>query len=488
MTPDDRPRHRPTIVLIRESLLYIPAVVAPALAGIATILILTRLLTPQTFGEYALAMATATGVSSISSDWLTTTSIRFDVEANDEPRLMRQLNTLTAVALLATIPVVSLVLLNFVDRTYVLAGASLAAATVLSKVVVGLARSRRRVKLFSVITVLGSLGTVALGIGFYLATDSAPSIIWAAALVSIATTLAFTWGARVKGFLSKFARLQDSKSPLRFGLPIIVTGLGGQILLLADRFILDAMVSSAAVGIYVPNYALAERSIGFVFAPLFNALYPLAARAWANDDRGESGELLQVAQRAFVIVGGMFTAILIVFGEEISALAVGSRFSGGSEVIGLAAVGTLFWFSGILFHQPVELEKRTLVIMVQVVAAGSLNIVLNVILIPILGIQGAAWATLSSYGAYMVSANILSKRLTGTQMRIPWDAWIRVVVFTGLVWLAADLLEIPLWIGLGGVPLAYVLYLWATREPSIGRVLELVRRKKFESPAESDSR
>src|SRR6516162_2244984 len=73
-------------MLIKDSITYTLARLAPGILAIATTAVLTRLLEPQKYGIFALAQVVMTLVSSIAFDWLGPTLQRLYEAHRGDPR------------------------------------------------------------------------------------------------------------------------------------------------------------------------------------------------------------------------------------------------------------------------------------------------------------------------------------------------------------------------------------------------------------------
>lgn len=464
--------------LTKETLLYLPAIGGPALVGVLGLVVLTRLVSPAVYGRYAVALSVATMAAAVLGDWLTPTLIRFHSEPGEgRGGELRQFLVLAWASSVAATVIVVVSLGLIFPLALTAAAVALAVALIHQKLGLAVLRAKLLTRSYSMISVAVSLVSFAAGIGWYLPTRRIDVLLWATSIVLVASLLPV---ARIAGIARRDlagsvdrARIRELSS---FGIPIVVTAVGAQALLLADRYLLTTLSGEAAAGLYVPNYAIAERAIGFAFTPLFSALYPLAARAWASDDRKEAVRYLTLSHRMFVVAGGYVCLVLVLMGDRVAGFMLGDEFVEGSSVIGLVALGNLAWFEGILFHQPLELDKRTRAITMQALTAGVLNIGLNLALIPPFGLMGAAWATLASYAAYTVTAYLWSKRSVGLQAEVPWATIWRVGVFGLLAWGAATVVETSGWgdvVFLASSAVSYIMWLLLTREPVVGELRAL---------------
>ena len=100
------------------------------------------------------------------------------------------------------------------------------------------------------------------------------------------------------------------------------------------------------------------------------------------------------------------------FSSELIQLVSGENvaiYLEGQQVIPLVTLGFLFYGIYVIFTGGVYVESWTRMLPGIVSAGAATNVVLNVILIPRIGIIGAAWGTVAAY-ALMAAALYLSTR------------------------------------------------------------------------------
>ncbi len=94
------------------------------------------------------------------------------------------------------------------------------------------------------------------------------------------------------------------------------------------------------------------------------------------------------------------------FSKQIIMLLFGAHFEQAGAVLGVHIFASLFLFVGIVRGLWVTNESHMKFAMWANAGAGALNIILNYILIPRIGIMGAAYATLVSYFFTYVGAGL----------------------------------------------------------------------------------
>lgn len=219
---------------------------------------------------------------------------------------------------------------------------------------------------------------------------------WAVGASLTATLLAFVVGALL---LARVLKLEAKHAPpsfelgkwLRSALPFMV--VSGMFVLNArtDVVMLGALSGTDAVGLYTPAARGAEL-ISFVLLAVNTALAPTLARLYAEGKRAQleatvtrSTRLITLASSplalGFILLGGPF---LLLFGAE---------FTGGRTALTILSLGQLVNAAtgtvGTLLNMTGH-ERDTAI---AVGSSAALNIVLNVLLIPAFGINGAAAAT-----------------------------------------------------------------------------------------------
>jgi O-antigen/teichoic acid export membrane protein len=212
-------------------------------------------------------------------------------------------------------------------------------------------------------------------------------------------------------FLLKHAGLkisgQELKRSLSYGLPLVPHLLAGLILTMSDRYMLEYMVGLAEVGIYSLGYNLGSIML-FLSGAFDKAWFPFYFSA--VDDEEKKALLPKIATY-FVAFSLFVTLIISLFAREIVALMASPAYQAAYRVIPVVALGVFF---NCIYLIPVKAffyYKKTKYIPVLTGVAAVANIGLNLWLIPIYGMMGAAWATVASYFLMFVLVLHYSQKL-----------------------------------------------------------------------------
>ncbi len=195
----------------------------------------------------------------------------------------------------------------------------------------------------------------------------------------------------------------------RFGRYVMGTNLGSMIFNKVDVLLLGGLLGPAAVGLY----NAASRVTNFVEVPLSSmsqVLYPDIAEEHARDTDGNIGRLYEKSIAKLLAVILPPGLLILCFPEMVIQLIAGAAYVPAADILRLLTLSILIKPWGRLFGitldaigQP-ELNFRVL--------AGSLvlNLVLNVLFIPIWGVEGVALATLITIAANALVGQWLLRR------------------------------------------------------------------------------
>ena len=228
---------------------------------------------------------------------------------------------------------------------------------------------------------------------------------------------------------------------LRFGIPIMVSGIGGMIIVYTDTLVLTYFRSMQEVGIYnvvVPTTMILQ----FFATSVATVAFPMTVELWARKKHAhlESG-LKMLYNYAFLL---MIPVVLIFFSfsETILRLLFGERYVGGALTMQILLIGIVFLgLHSITSTMLGGIGKPA--ISTKILLEGALiNFGLNLLIIPSLGIIGAAVSSLIAY-AYIALRCIL-KLKHFINVAIPWADWLKTLVagllMLGLIFLLKKLL------------------------------------------------
>ena len=211
---------------------------------------------------------------------------------------------------------------------------------------------------------------------------------------------------------------------LRFGLPSVPAGLATMMIQVIDRPILESLSGKAAVGIYQANYRLG------IFMMLVVSMFDFAWRPFFFSHAGDpdARRLFARVLTYFSLIATLIFLVLSLFLGDIVKFPIFWGYSLVAEPywVGLSIVPVVllaYLFLGVYNNllAGIFIEKKTSKLPVITFAGAIINVVANFLLIPPLGLMGAALATLA---AYVVMAVVLYATVT-RYYPVPYE-WGRV--------------------------------------------------------------
>ncbi|MFZ4462888.1 MAG: lipopolysaccharide biosynthesis protein [Bacteroidales bacterium] len=195
---------------------------------------------------------------------------------------------------------------------------------------------------------------------------------------------------------------QFLKPILKYALPVLIVGLAGMVNEVFDKILLkyllpDSKTAMQQVGIYGANYKLG------VLMTLFIQMFRYAAEPFffAHADKKDSPELFAKVMNYFVIFG-LFIFLMVTLYIDVFKLLLDKSYYGGLTIVPIILIANLFY--GIFFNLSIwyKLTDRTADAGWVSVGGAVITLIMNIILIPIIGYLGSAWATLACYFAMML--------------------------------------------------------------------------------------
>ncbi|MBI5663326.1 MAG: oligosaccharide flippase family protein [Ignavibacterium album] len=185
---------------------------------------------------------------------------------------------------------------------------------------------------------------------------------------------------------------------IKYGLPFIPLAIVSWISNLGDRYIISNYLSLNEVGIYTAVYSIASRPFLMVGGILSGFFRPLLFHKEGNKDFLKAKKIFKLWLFSGLLIFGCGLIIYLFLGNFIIKLLLSRNYAKNVFniflLIGLAYA--IFCINQIIENRLYSFGLSKKVIFPSVFAA-IFNLVANIILIPLLGLEGAALATLGSF-------------------------------------------------------------------------------------------
>jgi O-antigen/teichoic acid export membrane protein len=292
--------------------------------------------------------------------------------------------------------------------------------TLINNILLSSLRAFEKITWYSFLfNIFQSFSRLALLVVFILFGLESKAIVYSYALTA-AILLVFAYaafryliaGQLVREEVPKTAAKRVKRELVSYSWPLMLFGAMGSFLYWADSVIIGYLLDASWVGIYnaaVPIAAL----MAFVPELFIQLFFPLISKYIARNNMELVKEVSKQIGKWIVVANLPVFIILFLFpGTAINVL-FGPEYLVAENALRILAVGTLFSSFFIVSQNLLNAAGKSRVVMYNILAVLVFNIALNIILIPRLGINGAAIATASSMLLSSALLLIQTKRYLG---------------------------------------------------------------------------
>lgn len=431
-------------MFLRHSAIYLLSRGVPGLVGFATIIIYTRLLSPEVYGQYALVVSAAVLCNAIFYHWLSASLLRFlpQYRNNEDELLTTILSGFIFVSFLIGI-MGTLFLMFWWDTSWVnliVIGILLVWVQAWFAINLELVRSRLAPIRYGFISMFKSLVAMGLGVALVILDYGAYGALIGLVLGFFLASIWSSWGQWK--FLKEWRLNKEiTNKVLFYGLPLTISFALTTVISSTDRFMLAGMISESATGLYTAGQGLSQQTVGVLMSMVNLAAYPLILKTLESN--GIAAAHVQLRKNAILLfgIGLPIATSFVILSTNISKVFLGKEFqTAGIELMPWFAIATLFaGMRSYYFDLAFYLGKNTRIHMVVMGLAAFLNVLLNLWFIPAYGLLGAVYASVATHSIALVLSAILGVRF----FRLPsvYGDFFRILI-SALV-MAAVLFFIP---------------------------------------------
>jgi len=187
--------------------------------------------------------------------------------------------------------------------------------------------------------------------------------------------------------------LPQIKKGLIFSLPLVPGTFLYIIINVSDRIILERYVPLAVLGIYSVSYTLGIVLQIFAYSS-YLAYEPIV---FSKIGKSDFSQTIIKIRRYYLYVIFCLSFLYALFSKEILYLMASPNFSSGYKIIPIIILSTIFLSENYLFGTILIGIKKTKISLILNLIGAVINVIVNLLLIPIIGMYGAAISTLTSY-------------------------------------------------------------------------------------------
>lgn len=398
--------------LYHQSSHYLAGRIIVMLLGLVSFPVFTRLFSVDEYGLLNLVLKTVAVFVVFAKLGFQNSIMRFYQEfaIQDNPRALRAFYStlyfaIFAFAALATIffdLCIWSVPAHYVSpalRQLLLLGSGLIFIRGIFSVLLGFWRVQERTILFNAVDALNKLGIiVVICLLVFTWERSVRAFLGGSLLVEGVSVVIASMVLFHKGQLSPAA--WDSRlfrDALLYGAPLIFYELFAVVLASADRFLVQYYLGARQLGYYSAAYNISSSLQESVVAPLALALFPIYMRLWATKGREETQKFLSTIFNHFAVASMGIVALVTLTSKDAIVLLASEKFSRAHSLVPLLVVALLLAASHFFIDPGLLIYRQTKIMARIAVYSTGVNVALNIVLLPKIGLLGAGIATLLSY-------------------------------------------------------------------------------------------
>ena len=219
--------------------------------------------------------------------------------------------------------------------------------------------------------------------------------------VVISTLFAFYYlEKKVFPFLNtKILAKNNTKAMMRYSIPLLFGNVLFLIVLWTDTIMIGIFKTASDVGIY--NSAVPLSQILYIFPiaiiPIFTTIM---TKVYAKKKINLLKKLYSISTRWIIITNMLVSLLLIMFPQFILVTLFGKQYESAYQPLIILTIGYFIYFTTYTSQRLLMIINKTRLFTLNSLITALLNVVLNYILIPIYGINGAAYASLASLAVF----------------------------------------------------------------------------------------
>lgn len=186
--------------------------------------------------------------------------------------------------------------------------------------------------------------------------------------------------------------------------PLIISALSVVLYMRMDQIMIKNMLGSVEVG----NYSAAVRITELFFilpVVITNSAFPILVKSRTNQAIYYNN--LTKLYGTLIYISIFLSLSILIFSPFIISILYGEQYQSAASVLNIHVWSSLFVFVGVASSQQLVIEGQSKISLYRTLLGLGTNLILNIYLIPIYGVKGAAIATLLSYAVSSFFSNFL---------------------------------------------------------------------------------
>jgi O-antigen/teichoic acid export membrane protein len=301
-----------------------------------------------------------------------------------------------------------------------------------------LMQMENKTKLFNAMEILQKVAVVGLTVALL--------FLWSRSILSCFLGMIVVEGGVMLQYVPILARrglvslnLFDTKffrAAAVFSFPLMIAEISWVVLAAGDRFFVQHYLGAIAVGYYAAAYGIATYVQEVMSVPLQLSFFPICMKLWAAEGKAQTQKFLSRSLNIYMMVAVLVVCVALSTSQDVVIVLASKKFQEARTLLPYLVIGLVLSTMNTFFRPGLMIHKQVRKIAQSTFCAGVLNVVLNIVLLPRIGLLGAALATTVSFAAMVAINGFQSLRIL--PFKIEWIALVRyLVIGLGASWVAS---------------------------------------------------
>jgi O-antigen/teichoic acid export membrane protein len=229
-----------------------------------------------------------------------------------------------------------------------------------------------------------------------------------------ASVIVFTWlyvsDKKIRPSF-KFFDAKLFKEMMVFGFPLLIVELIDQVLSFSDRYFIAYFLDVVAVGQYSAAYNFIFNIQSVVISTFSLTIAPIVVRKYNTDGDAGVHAFLDNSIKYYCCIGSAVALGLFSVGPDVFILLASSRYEQAEPLVKPIVAGYFFYGIYTIAAYKLFIHKRTVLAAIFMTTAAAVSVAANIILLPKIGVMGAAISTFLAYGVLFIIGLLLMWRM-----------------------------------------------------------------------------
>lgn len=428
--------------IFTDMLKYAPSKLCGMLGNVITVPIYTSLFSTEQYGLYTISIAMLSFLCIIFSDWVGLSGLRFFRHHQLEKDLPKYLTTLVTLLTINMVLMfgISIIFKNslysffHVPFKYFMAVLVLIIPVAIRALLSQLLRAQLKSVSYTLATILNQFATIFLAVFFakFFNLGAASILLGMGVSISLIDILLLYQSEILKVFKFQKIEWKFIVPIIKYGIPIAATSLSAWLITQSNKFIMNSISGFSKAALVGVGYGLTLPILMTLFAMITVAAIPRIINLY--EAKIDVRPVISKFLGYYVLVALPVITVMALYSVEYTQIFANAKFAEACTLVPFFAFGVFFLamtdYTTLQYH----LTNKTHIEFIIKLISGIIGIILNVVLIPKMGLIGVGIATLAANFIYFLLSVVIV--LPQLNLRFPKNTVLRILICgipTGLV-------------------------------------------------------